>query len=770
MKTFKSITAHYFTVLFLLAGLGRMYAQNEFYNNGSSVTVQGGGLITVQGEVVNTNAGANVGLISNSGLITFTGNWTNNSTSGALVATTGTVEMTGANQNIMGSQPTRFNNLNLLGSGIKTLNVNTFVGGTNGVLALGSRPLDLNSNTLIVTNPVTGAITRVSGYIISETAPVPGYGIIQWNIGNTGAGSYVFPFGSLAANYIPLTLAITAAGAQSTTGAISASTYPTTTSAAINNRPLPTGVSDLNNNCGTEHAPRMLDRFWVINTSNYNTNPVANKQFTYIENEWDPTGGSTNTITESDLQSWYYNAGWTHLASTNNSGTNNQTINGNSNYGVFTIGDYKKLDLQLMDVDSVICFGESNGVITFSSTVGYGSPTYSVNGTATTNTVVNNLAAGMYTVTGSDVMGCKDTINSIRVDEPLRLVGAISSSDLSICRNDVITLTSLFSGGIKPYSVTWNTGTNNSGVTSNTITQTATPSVSSSYWFDIRDNNNCAALSNTLNVNVNQLPVVDFAANPLEGCQPLPVSFTNLSASTPSVSSWYWTFGTGIVSTDASPNYTYTLPGTFQVSLKATSDSGCVESITKSNYILVHPKPTANFHYTPMSGIDILNPEVNFVNTSSGQDNSFWNFNDGSPVIAETDPTHVYADTGVYHVKLVVSTIYNCFDSILIPLKVNEISTLYVPNAFTPDGNSLNDIFAPSGIQLYDYKMMIFDRWGEKIFESAALNEGWDGKYRGTLCKEGVYVYKIEFKAINGEIKRRTQTMVGHVTLLHMAR
>lgn len=133
MKTFKSNTAHYFTVLFLLAGLGRMYAQNEFYNNGSSVTVQNGGLITVQGEVVNTNAGANVGLMSNSGLITFSGNWTNNSTSGALVATTGTVDMTGANQTIMGSQPTRFNNLNLLGSGIKTLNVNTYVGGTNGV-------------------------------------------------------------------------------------------------------------------------------------------------------------------------------------------------------------------------------------------------------------------------------------------------------------------------------------------------------------------------------------------------------------------------------------------------------------------------------------------------------------------------------------------------------------------------------------------------------------------------------------------------------------
>jgi gliding motility-associated-like protein len=767
----KVITNTFMTgTLILFTGLGNAYSQNEFYNNGSAVTVQNGGLITVQGGVVNTNIGANVGLISNSGLITFSGNWTNNSTSGALVATTGTVEMTGANQNIMGSQPSRFNNLNLLGSGVKTLDVNTYVGGATGVLALGSRPLDLNSNTLMVTNPVTGAITRSTGYIISETAPVPGYGIIQWDIGNTAAGNYVFPFGSLAANYIPLTLNITAAGAQSTTGAISASTYPTTTTPAINNRPLPTGVNDLNNNCGTEHAPRMLDRFWVINTSNYNTNPVANKQFTYIENEWDPTAGSTNAIMESDLQSWYYNAGWTHLASTNNSGTNNQTINGNSNYGVFTIGDYKELTLHLMDVDSVVCFGQSNGVITFSSTVGYGAPTYSINGTATTNTVVNTLAAGVYTVMGSDVMGCRDTINNIRVDEPLQLVGVISSNDLSICRDDTITIRSVFSGGIKPYTVAWNTGTNTAGITTNTITQVATPSVSSSYWFGITDRNNCAALSNTINVNVNQLPVVDFVAIPVEGCQPLPVSFTNLSASSPTVASWLWTFGTGMTSTSASPSYTYVIPGTFQVGLKATSDSGCVATMTKPNYILVHPKPKANFHYNPAFGTDILNPEVAFVNTSIGQDNSFWNFNDGSVVVAETNPNHVYADTGVYQVKLVVSTIYNCFDSIIIPLKVNEISTLYVPNAFSPDGNSLNDIFAPTGIQVYDYTMMIFDRWGEKIFQSSAPNEGWDGKYGGTLCKEGVYVYKIEFKAINGEIKRQVQTRVGHVTLLRMAR
>ncbi len=756
-------------LLFLVVTLQYTHAQNEFYNNGSGVTVQPGALVFIQGEVINTNAGPNIGLITNSGLISLSGNWTNNSTSGALAPTTGSVELTGGNESINGTQPTRFNNLTLLGSGVKTLNVNTFVSGATGVLAVMARPLDLNSNTLFVTNPLPGAVTRTTGYIISETPAVPGYGIIQWLIGNSAAGSYVFPFGSLAANYIPLTLNITAPGAQSTTGAISVSTYPTVTTPAINNRPLPTGVANLNNNCATEHAPKMLDRFWVINTSNYNTNPVANKQFTYIENEWDLTGGSTNAIIESDLQAWYYNAGWTHLASANNSATNNETITGNSNYGVFTLGDYKKLDLQLLDVDSVVCFGESNGVITFTSNVGYGSPTYSLNSTAITTFTVNTLAAGTYSIVGMDIMGCKDTISTILVDQPDKLLLTIASDKNTICKNDIVVLTSVFSGGIKPYNVAWSTGVNDSGISTNSLTQLAMPQSPTKYWVGLTDKNNCVVHSDTIDVNVNPLPIIDFSADPTNDCQPLIVNFTNLSAPTPSVSSWLWSFGTGDASTVKSPTYIYKNPGTFTVSLTAVSDKGCKNTSTKPDYILVHPKPKANFNFTPPTGTDFLNPEVAFHNTSAGYDNAAWNLGDGT-LTGDVNPTHTYADTGSYLVKLVVSTLYNCEDNVSMLVKVNEISTLYVPNAFTPDGNSLNDLFVPVSIELYDFKMMIFDRWGEKIFESAITNEGWNGKYKGATCEEGVYVYKIEYKAMNGPVKRRTQTMVGHVTLLHTAR
>lgn len=752
-------------MLFALLG-NHAFAQNEFYNNGSAITIQPGALVTVEGEVVNTNVGANIGLIDNSGLITLSGNWTNNSTSAALMPTTGSVEMLGANQFVNGTQPTRFNNLTLTGTGVKTLNVNTYVSGTNGVLALTDRPLDLNSNTVFVTNPLVGAVTRTSGYIISETPAVPGYGIVQWSMGNN-LGQYIVPFGSTSAAYIPLTINITTAGAQSVNGGISASTYPTNTSAVINNRPLPTGVADLKNNCNTEHAPKMLDRFWVINTNNYSTNPVSNKQFSYIENEWDGTVSSTNVITENFLQTWHYNTNWTHLPSTNNSAANVSDLVNNTDYGVFTLGEYKVLNAQLLNTDSVVCFGQSNGAIQFSTNQGYGSPTYSINTVSTPDTMITGLAAGLYTVTAMDIMGCKDTINAVKVDEPLQLTLNMLASDYSICKNDPITLTALFSGGVKPYAVAWSNGVNNAAVNTTSLTQNVNPQLSTNYTSVLTDFNNCVISSNTVNINVNALPVVNFIADVYEGCQPLAVKFTNLSAASPTITNWLWNFGNGSTSTAQAPSYVYSTPGSFVADLTGTSDSACVTKFTMPVYILVHPKPVANFYYTPTSGIDYLNPEVTFHNSSTNGDNLYWSFGD-SFVSILNDPSHVYSDTGTYQVQLIVSTLYNCTDTMQLMLKVDEVSTLYIPNAFTPDGNSLNDVFAPKGIDLLDYKMQIFDRWGEKIFESAELNTGWDGKYRGTLCKEDVYIYKIEFREKNGDTKLQDKMRVGHVTLLKM--
>ncbi len=92
----------------------------------------------------------------------------------------------------------------------------------------------------------------------------------------------------------------------------------------------------------------------------------------------------------------------------------------------------------------------------------------------------------------------------------------------------------------------------------------------------------------------------------------------------------------------------------------------------------------------------------------------------------------------------------------------------YLPNTFTPDGDEFNQTFSPvftSGFDPFDFNLLIFDRWGEVIWESNDASIGWDGTYRvdGTLVPDGTYVWRVEFKTLKND-ERITKT--GHVNLI----
>ncbi|MBL7920434.1 MAG: gliding motility-associated C-terminal domain-containing protein [Bacteroidia bacterium] len=94
-------------------------------------------------------------------------------------------------------------------------------------------------------------------------------------------------------------------------------------------------------------------------------------------------------------------------------------------------------------------------------------------------------------------------------------------------------------------------------------------------------------------------------------------------------------------------------------------------------------------------------------------------------------------------------------------IEVTKDFGIYVPNAFTPNGDGLNDEFLASGYNITDFSMDIFDRWGEKLFTSKELTTGWKGIFKGVVCEVGVYVYKISYKGLDGKKVNKT----GHVTL-----
>ena len=311
------------------------FAQTNFYSGGAVITTYSTAIVFVDGNIVNDVHGK----IHNQGSIYFTGDWSNNEPSGCLDPSVGAVTMMGGAQFIKGTQTTTFNNLDLQGSGMKTLNINTIVGGNTGVLSLNNNPLNLNSNTLKVTNPATGAITRSSGYIISETTPATGYGRIQWDIGNAGSGNYIYPFGTMNGEYIPFLFNITTAGIQSALADLSVATYPTDVTFSPNNRPLPSGVTDLNDANGNESDIVCADRYWITDANNYSSNPTADITFTYRDAEWDASGGSNNTIAEDSLQAWQWNGSqWINPpVGADNASANTVSVTGANTFSQWTL-------------------------------------------------------------------------------------------------------------------------------------------------------------------------------------------------------------------------------------------------------------------------------------------------------------------------------------------------------------------------------------------------------------------------------------------------
>ncbi|WP_277480248.1 PKD domain-containing protein [Catalinimonas alkaloidigena] len=266
-------------------------------------------------------------------------------------------------------------------------------------------------------------------------------------------------------------------------------------------------------------------------------------------------------------------------------------------------------------------------------------------------------------------------------------------------------------------------------------------------------------------------PQVDFTYEPPTGCRPLTVQFRNLSRFA-EPGTYRWSFGEGEgVSTEENPSYTYYEPGMYTVILEASNSNGVTMQAIKEFSVEVYETPRASFNLRPQEAF--LSEPIYFVNLSVDATNYYWDFGDGT-TSTEFEPSHVYESTGVYDVTLVAESEKGCTDTLtmLSAVIIKEGGKVNVPNAFTPNTTgpggsdagsaSKNDLFLPVFEGITRFQMMIYNRWGELLFESADKTYGWDGYYKGKLCPKDVYVYKLELEFSNGKSK----SIVGDVTLL----
>jgi gliding motility-associated-like protein len=276
----------------------------------------------------------------------------------------------------------------------------------------------------------------------------------------------------------------------------------------------------------------------------------------------------------------------------------------------------------------------------------------------------------------------------------------------------------------------------------------------------------CDSIAN-LDATIRPLPVVSFEADLLSDCGRVSTNFLNTSPEGSYVST-QWNFGDGTFSNALhAVNKVYDTPGCYDVTLTLTTSFGCSNQASKPDYICVFPNPVAAFIVNPNPLTEFENT-ANFVNLSTNTNDQFWDFGHLGATSSAFSPSYTYPvdRPDFFYVWLYVSNEFGCVDSTSQQVIVVLEPTYYVPNTFTPDGDKFNNIFLPvftSGFDPYDYKLLIFNRWGEVLFESNNASVGWDGTYGGQMMQDGVYIYQIEFKE---EFTDNRHVLRGHVNLL----
>jgi gliding motility-associated-like protein len=399
--------------------------------------------------------------------------------------------------------------------------------------------------------------------------------------------------------------------------------------------------------------------------------------------------------------------------------------------------------------DSAICFGESYTLTAVGNADLYDWNNQVVDGEPFTPNQTNT-----YVVIATDISnGCISSDTMELVVHPLPIVTA-NTLDSVLCDGEQALL---WGEGAMTY--VWNNG----------ITDSVwfTPTVSDTYTVIGYDQYGC---TDTVDISmvVNPLPQVLFSTDmTYGGCLPFSPTFTDLTGANgngPTSASVTWYFGNNTSSnqlgsvTNIFDNY-----GCYDVTLISTTPEGCTDSLTQQNFVCVN-EIIASFNPDVTEQL-ISNPTFEFTNTSVNATSYQWFFGDGT----ESDfvnTIHTYDSIGYYQVVLVAYAQDGCTDTAVVVVKVNDQLIIYVPNAFTPDGDRLNDVFLPiltAGYQPGTYEFAIYNRWGERFFYTENVDEGWDGTYMGNDVQIGTYTYSIKFK---DSMSNKVYTYNGRVSLI----
>ncbi|MBN2683245.1 MAG: PKD domain-containing protein [Bacteroidales bacterium] len=414
--------------------------------------------------------------------------------------------------------------------------------------------------------------------------------------------------------------------------------------------------------------------------------------------------------------------------------------------------------------DQTICINES-AVVSATATGGTNPYTYHWSNYFSAQTqVVSPSQSQSYSITVTDINGCTSNIETVNINVHDSLILKLYTQDNIICEGQPAVIHSFFDGGNGgPYILT-----ENGEVV--VMPYIVYPTGTSTFTFQLNDMCTTPAVLDSIKIEVIKKPEISFNWDNPAGCEPHHVSFNGLSS--PNHVNYYWDFGDNLnnFSTKPSPSHLYANDGVYDVSLTVTDTvNGCKSTIYNNGIITVYPLPKAEFLPEPQIA-SILNPTIYFHNNSELNFENTWYFGliDSSNSL---NPEYLFSEVGNYNVTLFVKTEYGCVDSTTVWVKIKDEFTFYAPTAFTPNRNATNDIFTVFGygIDPGNFKMLIYNRWGELVFETDKYNPdnpyeyGWNGQIKSeNIGTTGVYKWLVIYKDLNGIQHERT----GNVTLI----
>ncbi|MBU2929407.1 PKD domain-containing protein [Winogradskyella psychrotolerans] len=449
-----------------------------------------------------------------------------------------------------------------------------------------------------------------------------------------------------------------------------------------------------------------------------------------------------------------YTIAWSNL------GTGNSQTNLSGGTYTITITDAENCERQfpvvideppvfLIDpvVTQMTCAGENDGSITLNFVGGVDPVNLVWDDDATAGTERNNLAPGMYTVTITDGVPCEIQESFTIFDIlPLELSATLTNAlDCEDPNSGAINL--LIQGGTPPFDVLWSNGE---------VTEDLSAIPPNTYVAAVTDANGCT-IEGSWEVTRFEPLVLHVEEEVDVNCDTKTINQTFIAMASGGVPPFQYNWSSGTVS--GVNNEFMTTDANGLVILEVTDSFGC--SINYTFNVELTTLGDADFDTTSYGylnyGIYAIQDPIEFINEATGHyETILWDFGDGS-FSGEENPIHTYFTPGSYEVKQTVTYPYGCVYEKSITLSIEEGYKLIMPDAFTPNGDGVNDFFGPVFIGLNSLEMNVYDTWGSLIYnETGDAIRGWDGKVKDEEAENGNYYYTFTAKTFYGnEIKKQ---------------